>query len=396
VAILMRIGMPTTSFPRSATDPAGRFVLELAARLAALGHGVEVLAPEPSAGALPSLPRGVSLSWVPYLRPRALARTFYGAGVLENLARDPWAWPGAATHPLALAAAIATRLADWDAVVSHWALPCGLAASLAMRWAGRRPHACVVHSGDAHLLARLPGRARLAALLAADATLFASSSVTRDVLRSAFSGAPPEIAILPMGTDEPRVSVAEREAARAAAGVAASRVLFVSLARLVPIKRVDLAIDAVRSTPGAELAVAGEGPLRGALEERARGAEVRFLGPIGPVERRTWLAAGDALVLASTPRSSGRTEGAPVSVLEALGAGLPVVASRAGGVVDFVRHEQNGLLVPAGDGVALAGAVRRLTYEPGLREALARGARETRVPTMHETARTLARSLVQA
>ncbi len=394
----MRIGMPTTSFPRDARDPAGRFVLELATRLAEKGHEVEVLAPEPSERLpLPPLPRGVSLAWVPYLRPRALQRTFYRAGALENLARDPSAWPGALLHPPALVAAIARRLRGWDAVVSHWALPAGLATALAMRIAGRRPHVCVVHSGDAHLLARLPGRSPIASWIARESVFVASSTATAGVLARAFApSAAPSIQIVPMGTDETTVGEDERSAARAEEALAPERLLLVSLARLVPIKRVDLAIEAVRALPDAALAVAGDGPLRSALERRAQGADVRFLGAIGPSTRRRWLAAGDALVLASAPRRSGRSEGAPRAVLEALGAGLPVIASRTGGVLDFVRHEENGLLVPAADGDALRSAVRRFARDRALREALRSGARRTSVPTMRDTAARIEASLCGA
>lgn len=380
--------MPTTSFPRDAADPAGRFVLELAVRLAERGHEVEVLAPEPREALLPPpCPRGVSLAWVPYLRPRSLQRTFYRAGALENLARDPLAWPGALLHPPALVAAIAGRLRGWDAVVSHWALPAGLATELAMRIAGRRPHVCVVHSGDAHLLARLPGRALIASQIAGQAVCVASSTATRQVLARSFApGTAPAIQVVPMGTDETAVGDEERRAARTDAALPVDQLVLVSLARLVPIKRVDLAIEAVRSLPEAALAVAGDGPLRASLERRARGADVRFLGAIGPSSRRRWLAAGDALVLASAPRGSGRSEGAPRAVLEALGAGLPVIASRTGGVPDFVRHEENGLLVQPGDAAALRSAVRRFVRDGALREALRAGARQTSVPTMRDTA----------
>src|SRR5712671_261102 len=70
----MRVGMLTTSFPRFEHDSAGTFVLGMARALAARGHEVEVLAPEPrEAAPVPSWP-GVWVEYVPYLRPRALQR----------------------------------------------------------------------------------------------------------------------------------------------------------------------------------------------------------------------------------------------------------------------------------------------------------------------------------
>lgn len=388
----MRIGMPTTSFPRDASDTAGRFVLELAMRLAERGHEIEVLAPEPKDDVpLPTLHPRVHLAWVPYVRPRSFSRTFYGAGVLENLSRDPGAWPGLVSFPLVLLAALRRAMPRWDAVVSHWALPCGLAAA----WTcGARPHAAIVHSADAHLLSRMRGRERIASELSSRSTLFASSAATREVLLRSFGDPAPSIEVLPMGSDETVVSPRERKEARSALSI--ERFLALSVARLVPIKRVDLAIDAAALLPDATLALAGDGPLRLALEAQARGhgVDARFLGSVAPEVRRAWMAASDVVLLASTPRSSGRTEGTPVALLEALGAGIPVVASATGGVPEVVRHEENGLLVAPGDGRALGDALLRIYGDRALRERLGEGARALRAPTMRATAQRIEAALV--
>jgi hypothetical protein len=78
----VRVGLLTTSYPRSQGDVAGSFVQGFARALADQGHAVEVLSPEPAeSGALArSFTPGVSVTWVPYLRPRSLQRTFHGAG----------------------------------------------------------------------------------------------------------------------------------------------------------------------------------------------------------------------------------------------------------------------------------------------------------------------------
>lgn len=382
--------MLTTSFPRHASDGAGRFVLDLALRLIERGHAIDVLAPEPAAGRPPAMPEGVSLTWVPYLRPRALQRTFYGAGVLDNIA-SPLAWPGLGTFPLALASTVRRRAARWDAVVSHWVLPCGLVASRTAL-----PHAALVHSGDAHLLSRLPGRARLARAIARNAHLFASSERTRATLRgsfdgASFDGAPPEIEVLPMGSDEPLVEADERDAARRALGIDGFLVL--SIARLVPIKGIARTIDAVRARPGATLALAGDGPLRSQLTERARGIDARFLGSVDRATLRRWLAASDVVVLASSPLADGRTEGAPVAIAEALAAGIPVIASATGGVPDRIEHGANGLLVAPGDTDALTRALHRFATDAALADRLRAGARSRRAPSMRATAERIERAL---
>src|SRR3954454_12000613 len=100
----MRIGLLTTSFPRFVGDVPGHFVLGFARALSELGHTIEVLAPEPRERAFMaplSLP-GVSVHWVRYA-PRPLERTFYGAGVLDNLRSDPLAALGLMPFTAALA-----------------------------------------------------------------------------------------------------------------------------------------------------------------------------------------------------------------------------------------------------------------------------------------------------
>jgi glycosyltransferase involved in cell wall biosynthesis len=82
-------------------------------------------------------------------------------------------------------------------------------------------------------------------------------------------------------------------------------------------------------------------------------------------------------VLASAPTRSGKREGIPVALMEAMSAGLPVVASRTGGIPELVHHERNGLLVPPADPDALADALERLAKDSALRERMGRAGRET-------------------
>lgn len=123
------------------------------------------------------------------------------------------------------------------------------------------------------------------------------------------------------------------------------------VSRLSPEKGVDVAIDACR-TAGMPLVGAGEGPERGALGERAAGAEVRFAGAVDDAELAR-LRAGAAIALA--PSRSAETFG--LAAAEAMAAGLPVAASRVGAVPELVGEEG---LVPAGDPGALAQAIVRL------------------------------------
>lgn len=372
----MRIGILTTSFPRWEHDVAGTFVLGFARSLAERGHSVEVLAPEPSERV--ELPRwdGIEVRWVPYLRPRALEKTFYGAGAPENLVRDPRAWLGPLPFTVALLREVRKRAAGWDAIVTHWAMPSALVAAASKR----RPHLAVFHSADVHLLTRVPGGRRLAGRIArgADALLFSSPA-----MRDAFTSLLParlraDVAgrshVSAMGIDvPPRV---DRRRARKELGL--DRFTVLSMGRLVPIKGIDDAVEAIaRLGDDAELVVAGEGPERRRLEKLAAktGARARFVGNVSGARKAALLGASDAFVVPSRELALGRTEGTPTAMLEAMSAGLAVVASDVGGIPSIITHERTGLLVAPGTPGALCDALARLRDDVALRRRLSRSGR---------------------
>jgi glycosyltransferase involved in cell wall biosynthesis len=147
--------------------------------------------------------------------------------------------------------------------------------------------------------------------------------------------------------------------------------LVLTPARLHPQKGHAFLIAAAAEIPGATFVFAGDGPLRGALETQAREQNVSdrcvFLGERTDVPEL--LAAADLVVLPSL------FEGLPVSVLEAMAAERPVIATAIGGTDEAVTTEVSGLLVPPRDPSALAAAIRRLAGDPALAQRLAAAGR---------------------
>jgi colanic acid/amylovoran biosynthesis glycosyltransferase len=127
--------------------------------------------------------------------------------------------------------------------------------------------------------------------------------------------------------------------------------------------------------------VAGDGPLRGPLVERISGLglerNVRLLGfvPHDALLERMGKGEWFAVVLPSVETADGVREGIPVSLIEALAAGVPVVATSTGGIPELLEGGA-GLPVPPRDPVALAAALERVLADPGLAEELARCGRE--------------------
>ena len=132
------------------------------------------------------------------------------------------------------------------------------------------------------------------------------------------------------------------------------------------------ALAEISDKTGAHLLLAGDDELRAELEALARSLRIQerthFLGE--PEDITEILATSDAFVLPSA------SEGTPLSVLEAMMAGLPIIATSVGGLPELVRHGSEGLLVPAGNIDALRDAMARMVSDPGFREALSRGSRQ--------------------
>jgi glycosyltransferase involved in cell wall biosynthesis len=142
-----------------------------------------------------------------------------------------------------------------------------------------------------------------------------------------------------------------------------------SVGRLVADKGQGMLVEAMaelaRRGVAATATLVGEGPARAALEARVRelGAHelVRLVGAADQDEMARRYAAADVFCLPSF------AEGIPVVLMEAMASGLPVVATRVGGVAELVEDGVSGTLVPAGRPGALADAIERLAAEPGLR-----------------------------
>ncbi len=151
---------------------------------------------------------------------------------------------------------------------------------------------------------------------------------------------------------------------------------FLHVGRLAPEKGIDVLLNAFALVEKAlgpdavKLVVAGAGPSLAGLRERAP-RNVTFLGNLDRQRELPALyASADAFLFASTTETLG------LVVLEAMAAGLPVIATPAGGVADNLRDGENGLAFPAMDAAACASAMQRLVADRALQLTLRDGARK--------------------
>jgi colanic acid/amylovoran biosynthesis glycosyltransferase len=193
--------------------------------------------------------------------------------------------------------------------------------------------------------------------------LICVSTGVRDVL--AARGAPADkLEVLPIGVDGVGPAPRRQRAAH-----------FLFAGRFVEKKGVFVAIEAIRrlraqgvNTP---IVFAGDGPLREEAERRAKGlTQVEFAGWLTPDRLNARMAEAQALITPSLMAASGDREGLPSVAVEAMGHGVPIVASDQAGLEGVIENDRNGLITRAGDAADLARAMARFAVDPTLRERL--------------------------
>ena len=159
----------------------------------------------------------------------------------------------------------------------------------------------------------------------------------------------------------------------------------VQACRLIPKKGVATSLRAFailkKDNPGAEFFIAGKGPLQQELEMLAGGLgilrDVHFVGFLSQPKLQRLYASSHLFLHPSEISPNQDQEGVPNSVLEAMSTGLPVVATRHGGIPEAVDHGRTGLLVAEEDHVGLANAMQLITSSPSLLKQMGERAHST-------------------
>ena len=374
----MKILLVAHGFPRHADDLAGAFLLALARGQQALGNTILALVPHDAGLAMDDVVDGVRVQRYRYA-PDAEETLAYRGTMADQVLRS---WSGRLRLAGFLQAArqAATRaMADFapDVIHVHWWFPGGL--SVWPRLRRRVPYVLTSHGTDLFLVDRVPAARLIAGPIfrnAAQTTVISTPLVTR---AERLGVAPADITVIPMPVDS---AVATELEAPFTLRAARDTLLFVG--RLVERKGGSYAIRAVAELSEAgrnvRLVVVGDGPEREALwalaASLAVGDRVEFTGALSPAEVRERYRAGGVFVMPAVTDWKGEQEGFGMVLVEAMAFGLPVVATRSGGIPDIVRDGENGVLVPERDVGALTRGILRLLDDRELAARLAEAARD--------------------
>lgn len=175
-----------------------------------------------------------------------------------------------------------------------------------------------------------------------------------------------KISVHRMGVDTSAIPLVERSLGDG------ETVRLVSIARLVEKKGLEYALKAVSllsdDARSLEYTIIGDGPLRGSLEELvselALGERVRFTGWQPREEVQRILRASHVMIAPSVTAADGDQEGIPVSLMEALAGGMPVVTTHHSGIPELVEDDVSGFLVPERDVEALARRLEEMLDNP--------------------------------
>jgi glycosyltransferase involved in cell wall biosynthesis len=318
----MRILEVTQMWPSPEQPDLGSFLVPLTREIEALGHEVEVAS----------------------ISQRGGSRSKYVRLVREARA--------------------AARRFQPDVVFAHFLFPSGAAGALAARAAGV-PLVVMAHGQDVANLGRIPGVTTATRwVLRRSSAVIANSRWLAGRLTERIPTAEPKIEIADCGVDLDAFSPRPAADARAALGWDGDGPAFLCVGSLIERKNVVRLADAFASLGQGRLAFVGDGPLRGALEGRAR---VTLAGRIPQTEVPQWAAACDVLCQPSLTEPFGQ------ATLEAMAMERTVVATKVGGPPEFVTPEA-GVLIDPEDTDGLTAALGRAAEMPSPNPAARRAA----------------------
>ncbi len=380
----MKICHVASTYPRHGGDGAGRFVQSMAEAQVDLGHTVHAIAPHHPVVQPYASP--VKLHHFRYVWPDRAAIMGYAEAMHSDTRLHAAAYLLA---PLFAASEFwllhrLTQREQFDAIHAHWVIPNGFVAALVAQ-IHNIPLVISLHGSDIFMAQR---RAifqpivrwtfrRAAAVTACGPDLYAGAVEL---------GADPErTEVVPWGADpvvfgEPQ----ELGPLRQQLGLVADQPVLLSLGRLVRKKGIDDLIRAlpplIERHPGLRCIIAGDGPEAAPLQRLARELgvheQVHFVGNVRWDRVLQYFQLCTLFVASSIHDENGNADAMPTTLLEAMAAGRPIVATRVNGIPLVVDHGKTGLVVAERDPTQLAAAIGELLADPQRRASFGRAARQ--------------------
>jgi glycosyltransferase involved in cell wall biosynthesis len=346
------------------------------------GHRVDVLIPYRADLQLPQADK-IGVEVFRYVWPSSLAIMGYSEAMVSDTALVPTAYALAPLFAVNQARALLALHSQrhYDVVHAHWVIPNGVAAAFVTKLI-QKPLVISLHGSDIFFAVRKPLLGKVAGWTLAQASGVTACSAALAAHALHLGAHAEKVYLLPWGADPARFT-GQRAAARTALGLDQDAPIILSLGRLVKKKGLFVLVEALSAVfarvPDAQCVIAGDGPELDPLRKQAAALgiadRIHFLGATPWDQTPTLYAACDLFVAPSIHDENGNVDGLPTTVLEAMAAGRPVVASQVAGMELVVRPWENGILTREGDVVALSDALTLLLVQPELRRPMGQASR---------------------
>jgi len=375
-----RVLVLTSSFPRYKNDWWQRTILSIYSNMDLKKYSITVVAPSGPDSLLSEKIGGINVIRFNYFYPRSLQVLTSGEGILYSSKKNRIL--GKIEMFTFIIAEFFTALKllikeDFDIIHANWIIPQGFIATI-LGFIFQKKVVVTVHGTDVFALKKL--NFIKAFILKYCDLCTANSSVTRDAVKEIYPEAKVEIAY--MGVDIRLFNPLKRNKSWAE-GFGNNPKIILGVGRLIKWKGFEYLIKAyaqvLRSVPGAKLVLIGKGPEEDALKKLARKLDLKenegifFMGTFGPDKLPMIYASSDLVVSPSISiAKTGEKEGQGNVVLEARASGVPVIASKSGGLIDTVDGETNGLLFEERDDKDLAKKIVSVLSDETLRKNLSK------------------------
>lgn len=365
-----------STLPRYDGDTEPRFVLDLAKELSKY-YNVTILAPTAPEAKCSEVLEGVHVERYHYFPVHSLETLCYPGAIVPRIREKKIRVLLVPFLFLGLLAALWKRRNDYDMVHANWFIPQGIVQCLF-----KTPYVVTGHGGDVTSLNMKPVSAmKRNAVKKASYVTVVSHRLKDELLRIMPEREQQElsekICVAPMGCDTTRFSPKYRVNQLWKQG---DRKVILFVGRLAEKKGVRYLIEAMRWVD-AQLVIVGKGPLQDELKHMTKSLQlddkVVFEGAKNHDELPAIYASADVFAAPSVTAKDNDKEGFGLVILEAMASGLPVVASRSGGIVEIIEDGVNGSLVEEKNAKGLSEALNRMLEDTEYREICKKNMRVT-------------------
>ncbi len=367
----LKVTMLTTSFPLSTESISGIFVARLIKNLPK-NISTVVVTPGSQGSQLPGGSQGQLITNAFRYAPKKMQVLAHNpGGIPVALKNHKWAYLLLPQFLFAMFVACWRTARHSDVIHANWAI-CGCIAGLVGKLIGV-PLVTTLRGEDVtRAKKRVIDRMILLLCLRLSAKVVAVSHAIANWILIEHPSMSSRVQVIENGVDESFLKVGAHRL-----WTAHSPFTLITVGSLIPRKEISSIVEAlvlVTATQDIQLNIIGSGPEESELRKMVARLDllqqVRFLGSVTPESMPNLLSCADMLILASS------SEGRPNVILEAMAAGVPVIASAIDGVTELVEDGVTGLLFSLGDSKCLARQIDKLSQDPQMRDKLAKNARK--------------------